>query len=67
MNTTVGLAVLKSDQNGIEIPSFLVLEGVVEDGELKSDQNGIEIPLHVNHLLGYWQVKIRPKWDWNIA
>ena len=54
---------LKSDQNGIEIsPSFARFR----TAWLKSDQNGIEIATRWMMVMKTLNVKIRPKWDWNL-
>jgi len=57
----MGVSLLKSDQNGIEIVEFYYVFDDVEI--LKSDQNGIEIKQRAKDSHRTQIIKIRPKWD----
>ena len=46
----------------MELKAALIEEGIV----LKSDQNGIEMEFYNTFLHALKEVKIRPKWDWNL-
>jgi len=52
---------LKSDQNGIEIRTDIIV--IWYPFLLKSDQNGIEIADELDYQIGSYTIKIRPKWD----
>ena len=56
-------SILKSDQNGVEIPLFSY--SVWFFLSLKSDQNGVEIITLVIGWSSMIEIKIRPKWGWN--